>query len=125
MINTSLDLANIIGRDNLVADRWLYLDPRWCPKSPVSVSAEVLGVCASDGCEDVNVSGSACDACAWGWLCTVAVAVVVIAAAVAAAVEDEDEDEACARCSRHGTLDRSSMISSSPSSTTHHPPAER
>lgn len=83
----------------------------------------MLGVCASDGCEDVNVSGSACDVCAWGWLCTVAVAVVVIA--VAAVVEDEDEDEACARCSRHGILDRSSMISSSPSSTTHHPPAER
>lgn len=84
----------------------------------------MLGVCAN-GCEGVNVSGSACDACAWGWLCTVVVAVVATVAAVAAAVEDEDEDEACARCSRHGTFDRSSMISSSPSSTTHHPPAER
>lgn len=55
---------------------------------------------------------------------------VAVAAAVAAAVvavaEDEDEDEACARCSRHGPppLDRSSMISSSPSSAMHHPPAE-
>jgi len=55
----------------------------------------------------------------------VAVAAVVAAAAAAAvAVEDDDEDEACARCSRHGTPDRSSMISSSPSSTTHHSPAE-
>lgn len=77
----------------------------------------------------MNVSGSVCDACAWEWLCTAAVAVVAtaveVAAAAAAAVDDEDEDEACARCFRHGTSDRSSMISSSPSSTTHHPPAER
>jgi len=74
-----------------------------------------------------------------GWFCTVAVAIVVAAAAAAVVVvavaaaataaavvaaEDDDEDEACARCSRHGIPDRSSMISSSPSSTTHHSPAE-
>lgn len=107
-----------------VINKRSYLDPRWCLKSPVSVSAEELGVCAHD-CECVNVSGSVCDACAWGWLCTVAVAVVIVVAA--AVVGGEDEDEACARCSRHGTppLDRSSMISSSPSSTMHHPPAEK
>lgn len=84
----------------------------------------MLGVCAHGGCVDVNVSGSVCDVCAWGWLCTAAVAVAVTVV-VAAAAEDEGENEACARCSRHGTLDRSSMISSSPSSTTHHPPADR
>lgn len=68
-----------------------------------------------------------CDVCAWEWLCTVAVAVVVIAVAAVAVAGSEDEDEACARCSRHGTppLDRSSMISSSPSSTTHHLSAEK
>lgn len=96
------------------------LDPRRCLKSPVSASVGVVGACAYDcDCGCVNVSGSVCDVCAWAWLCTVVVAVVAVAAA-----EDEDEDEACARCSRHGPLplDRSSMISSSPSSTTHHPP---
>lgn len=90
--------------------------------SPVSASVGVVGACAYDcDCGCVNVSGSVCDVCAWVWLCTVAVAVVA-----AAAADDEDEDEACARCSRHGPLplDRSSMISSSPSSTTHHPPAD-
>lgn len=99
------------------------LDPRRCLKSPVSASVGVVGACAYDcDCGCVNVSGSVCDVCAWAWLCTVVVAVVAVAAA-----EDEDEDEACARCSRHGPLplDRSSMISSSPSSTTHHPPAEK
>lgn len=42
----------------------------------------------------------------------------------AAAVDDEDE--ACARCSRHDPLplDRSSMISSSPSSAARQSPAE-
>jgi len=99
---------------------------------------EVLGVCAHSGCGDVNANGSVCDACVTrGWLCTVAVVAIVVAAAAAvaaaavavtaaavAAVEDDDEDEACARCSRHGIPDRSSMISSSPSSTTHHSPAE-
>lgn len=99
------------------------LDPNRCLRRPVSASVGVVGACAYDcDCGCVNVSGSVCDVCAWAWLCTVAVAVVA-----AAAAEDEDEDEACARCSRHGPLplDRSSMISSSPSSTTHHPPAER
>lgn len=99
------------------------LVPRRCLRSPVSASVGVVGACAYDcDCGCVNVSGSVCDVCAWAWLCTVAVAVVAVAAA-----EDEDEDEACARCSRHGPLplDRSSMISSSPSSTTHHPPAEK
>lgn len=105
-------------------ERWVTnLDPRRCLKSPVSASVGVVGVCAYGcDCGCVNVSGSVCDVCAWAWLCTVAVVVVAVAAA-----EDEDEDEACARCSRHGPLplDRSSMISSSPSSTMLHPPAEK
>lgn len=113
----------IVLFDNSIHYDGTNLDPRRCLKSPVSASVGVVGVCAYGcDCGCVNVSGSVCDVCAWAWLCTVAVVVVAVAAA-----EDEDEDEACARCSRHGPLplDRSSMISSSPSSTMLHPPAEK
>lgn len=57
---------------------------------------------------------------------TAAAVAAVAAAAAAAAADEEAGHEACARCSLHGTdpLDRSSMISSSPSSVTHQPPAE-
>lgn len=119
-------LAHLPGRSRIsreYSQDGHLLDPRRCLKSPVSASVGVVGVCAYGcDCGCVNVSGSVCDVCAWAWLCTVAVVVVAVAAA-----EDEDEDEACARCSRHGPLplDRSSMISSSPSSTMLHPPAEK
>ena len=93
----------------------------------VSSSAGVVDVCACD-CDCGYGSGSVCDVCAWVWPDTPRAAGVVVAAiaAAVAAADEEAEHEACARCSLHGKdpLDRSSMISSSPSSATHHPPAK-
>lgn len=84
----------------------------------MSVSVSTFDDVCANGCDCEYESGK--DVCVQGWLCTLMVVVVFGAFAV-----EDAEYSASARCSRHGTspLDRSSMISSSPSSAAHQLPA--